>query len=417
MGVADNTAKVQIIGHQWARDVHLLKDFLGRNRVPFAWLDLDRGRKGQAILVQRNLESARLPVVLLSGGVVLEDPSVPDLAEAMGMHRHADNRYYDVAIIGAGPAGLAAAVYAASEGLSTLVVEREAPGGQAGTSSRIENYLGFPDGISGGELAAAALQQAKKFGAEVLFPVEATAGVLGPHFKELSLSDGSEITTRAMVIATGVSYRTLHGPGMSQLNGAGVYYGAATTEAASAQNRHVFLVGAGNSAGQGALYFSRFASGVTMFIRGPSLAATMSQYLIDQLDAEPKIEIIPHRRVVAALGDDHLEAIRVENVESGVTEDLPADFLFVFIGAEPDVAWLGDQVMVDERGFVLTGSDIPLDDAGWPLDRSPHYLEASIPGVFAAGDIRHGAIRRVAGGVGEGSTTIQLVHRYLAETE
>ncbi len=409
--------KVRIVGHQWARDAHLLKDFLGRNRIPFAWLDVDRGDGASSMLAVHDLTEARLPVVILEDGSTLEDPSVADLAEAMGMHRHADSTYYDVAIIGAGPAGLAAAVYAASEGLSTVVVEREAPGGQAGTSSRIENYLGFPDGISGGDLAEAALRQALKFGAEVLYPVDAEAAQFDAHYKHLRLSDGTEITTRAVVVATGVSYRTLHGPGMSELNGAGVYYGAATTEAAAAADRHVYVVGAGNSAGQGALYFAKFAKRVTMFVHGESLAATMSQYLIDQLDSNPRIEVIPRRGVVAALGSEHLEAIRVENLDGGATEDIPADFLFVFIGAEPEIDWLDGQLAVDDKGFVYTGRDIPIEQVDWPLERAPFHLEASIPGVFVAGDLRHGSIRRVAGGVGEGSTSIQLVHRYLAETD
>lgn len=408
--------KVRIIGHQWARDAHLLKDFLGRNRIPFAWLDIDRGGRATSLLDAHELGGARLPVVIFGDGSTLEDPSVAELAEAMGMHRHADNTYYDVAVVGAGPAGLAAAVYAASEGLSTVVIEREAPGGQAGTSSRIENYLGFPDGISGGDLAEAALRQATKFGAEVLYPVDAESVDLGAHYKHVYLSDGTEITVRALVLATGVSYRTLHGPGLSELNGAGVYYGAATTEAAAAADRHVYVVGAGNSAGQGALYFARFAGRVTIFVRGESLAATMSQYLIDQLDADPKIEVMPQHRVVAALGSDHLEAIRVEDLSSGDVEDLPAEFLFVFIGAEPEVEWLGGQLALDKRGFVLTGEDVPIDEVDWPLERAPFHLEASVPGVFVAGDLRHGSIRRVAGGVGEGSTSIQLVHRYLADT-
>ncbi len=410
---------LRVIGHQWARDAHAIKDFLGRNQVPFRWLDLDRTREAGVLLESEGLAGAALPVVLLSDGTVLEDPQLEALAENLGMHVHADRKYYDVAIVGAGPAGLAAAVYGATEGLSTVLIEREAPGGQAGTSSRIENYLGFPTGVSGADLARRALTQAKRFGAEVLTPVAATKLTLADGYKVLDLSDGTTITCRGLIIATGVSYRHLPAEGLDRLTGAGVYYGAATTEALAAEGQHVYVVGAANSAGQGAKYFSKFADKVTMIIRGPDLAANMSQYLIDQIDATDNIEVVPNTHVTKALGEDHLEQIELENVETGDKELVPASFLFIFIGAVPTHEWLGDAVECDEFGYVLTGPDLLTDNQlpeEWPLPRHPFHLETSSPGIFATGDVRHGSIRRVAGAVGEGSTAIQLVHRYLAES-
>ncbi len=298
---------VRVVGHQWAPDAHAIKDFLGRNQVPFRWLDLDRTREAGALLADAGLEHATLPVVFMTDGKVLQDPPIADLADHLGMHVHADRRYYDVAIVGAGPAGLAAAVYGASEGLSTVLIEREAPGGQAGTSSRIENYLGFPTGVSGAELAQRALTQAKRLGAEVLSPVAVTALSTAGGYKELQLSDGSAITSRAVIIAAGVSYKHLPAPGLNRLTGAGVYYGAATTEALAAEGQHVYVVGSANSAGQGAKHFSKFASQVTILVRGESLAAHMSEYLIEQIEATPNINVVPHTHVIEAVGQDHLE--------------------------------------------------------------------------------------------------------------
>ncbi len=410
---------VRVVGHQWARDAHAIKDFLGRNQVPFRWLDLDRSREAGEVLKDNRLESAALPVVLLPDGTVLEDPQLEVLAESLGMHVHADRQYYDVAIVGAGPAGLAAAVYGATEGLSTVLIEKEAPGGQAGTSSRIENYLGFPTGVSGADLARRALTQAKRFGAEVLTPVAATKLSLTSGYKTLELSDGTTITCRGLIIATGVAYRHLPAEGLDRLTGAGVYYGAATTEALAAEGQHVYVVGSANSAGQGAKYFSKFAAQVTMIVRGPDLAAHMSQYLIDQINDTGNIEVIPHTHVTRAIGEDHLEQIELENVETGEKQTVPSTFLFIFIGAVPSHDWLGDVVACDDQGYILTGPDLltenRLPDA-WPLPRHPFHLETSRPGIFATGDVRHGSIRRVAGAVGEGSTAIQLVHRYLAES-
>lgn len=409
---------VRVIGHQWAREAHSIKDFLGRNQVPFRWLDLDRTREAGALLSSEGLEDAALPVVLLPNGTVLKDPELQALAETLGMHIHADRQYYDVAIVGAGPAGLAAAVYGATEGLSTVLIEREAPGGQAGTSSRIENYLGFPTGISGADLARRALTQAKRFGAEILTPVEARHLTLEDGYKRLDLSDATNVTCRGLIIASGVAYRHLPAEGLDRLTGAGVYYGAATTEALAAEGQHVYVVGAANSAGQGAKYFSKFASKVTMIIRGPDLAAHMSQYLIDQIDATSNIEVVSATNVTRAIGDGHLQEIELENVEDGAKQTVPCSFLFIFIGAQPSHDWLGDVVSCDEDGYILTGPDLLIDNRlpdQWPLPRHPFHLETSSPGIFATGDVRHGSIRRVAGAVGEGSTAIQLVHRYLAE--
>lgn len=409
---------LRVVGHQWARDAHLIKDFLGRNQIPFRWLDLDRNREARQLLETAGLESMALPVVLLPDGTALGDPPIEALAERLGMHVHADRRYYDVAIVGAGPAGLAAAVYGASEGLSTVLIEREAPGGQAGTSSRIENYLGFPTGVSGADLARRALSQARRFGAEVLTPVGVTKLAVADGYKVLELSDGSSVSSKAVIVATGVTYRHLPAEGLERLSGAGVYYGAATTEALAAEGRHVYVVGAANSAGQGAKYFSKFADRVTMIVRGKDLSAHMSRYLIDQIEQTPNIDVLPLHHVTRAIGDEHLEALEVEHVESGERRELPATFLFIFIGAEPSHDWLGDSVACDEQGYILTGPDLIVDNVlpeEWPLARHPFHLETSSPGIFATGDVRHGSIRRVAGAVGEGSTAIQLVHRYLAE--
>ena len=408
-------AAVRVVGHRWAKHSHELKDFLGRNLVPYRWLDLDRGREGQDFLGELALDAPHLPVVVLPDGTALADPSVAELADALGLHAHPDTRYYDLVIVGGGPAGLAAAVYGASEGLSTLMIERQAPGGQAGTSSRIENYLGFPMGVSGADLARRAVTQARRLGAEILAPQEATRLELNGPYKILHLKDGTEITARAVIIATGVSYRELSTPGLHELSGAGVYYGAATTEAQAAQGEDVFVVGAANSAGQGAMYFSRFARSVTMLVRGADLSARMSQYLIDQISNMPNISVRPHTHVVEAHGDDHLEALTLEDTETGEQEQVPASFLFVFIGAQPRNDWLGGLLATDEHGYILAGPDLGGRPPGWTPARLPYFLETSVPGVFVAGDARHGSIRRVAGGVGEGSTCVQLVHRYLAD--
>lgn len=410
-------APLIIVGHRWARHAHDVREFLGRNLVPYRWLDIDHGRDAAAVLEQHGLTDSPMPIVILPDGSALADPEVAELAASLGMHTHATTRFYELAIVGGGPAGLAAAVYGGSEGLSTVLIEAEAPGGQAGTSSRIENYLGFPDGISGADLARRALEQAEKFGVEVVSPQRVAALGTQGLFKKLALADDSSLLCRALIVATGVTYRMLHAPGLERLAGAGVYYGAATSEAQMAEGEHVYVVGSANSAGQGALYFSRFAARVTVIVKGPDLTAHMSRYLVDQIDATPNVEVRPHSHVIEALGSDHLVGLRIENVVTGEIDGVAASFLFVFVGAEPRNDWLGGLVATDEHGYLLAGPDLVLDGGaghGWPLERDPFHLETSVPGVFVAGDARHGSIRRVAGAVGEGSTCVQLVHRYLA---
>ncbi|MBT8207349.1 MAG: FAD-dependent oxidoreductase [Acidimicrobiia bacterium] len=399
-----------MIGHRWARDAHELRDFLGRNHVPFRWVDLDHGDEGVRLLDGAGLSDAKLPVVLRAEGDALVAPNIDDLADALSMHHHPTRQYYDLVIVGGGPAGLAAAVYGASEGLSTLLVERDAVGGQAGTSSKIENYLGFPNGVSGAELAERALAQATRFGAEVLAPQEVTKLSLDGRYKVLDLADGRSVSGAALVVATGVTYREMHAESLRALTGAGVFYGAATTEALDAAGEDVIVVGSANSAGQGALYFAKFARSVTMIVKAADLRETMSAYLADQIEASPSISVRVQSRVVEAHGEDSLEAISIETKSKVVR--LETRFLFVFIGAEPRNEWLGGLVAADDRGYLYTGRDA--ENEGWPLSRDPMHLECSVPGVFAAGDVRHGSIRRVAGGVGEGSTAVQLVHRYLA---
>ncbi len=406
---------VTIVGHRWARHAHELKDFLGGNHIPYRWLDLDRSDAGSLLLARVGAANARLPVVVLGDDTALEDPDVAELAAELGMHVHPGLRSYDLGIVGAGPAGLAAAVYGGSEGLSTVLIEGHAPGGQAGTSSRIENYLGFPEGVSGAELADRAVAQARKFDVEILSPQVVSRLELRGAYKVLHLADGSSVTCRALVVASGVSYKALHAPGLQRLAGAGVYYGAATTEAMDAAGEHVYVVGSANSAGQGAIYFSRFADRVTVIFRGADLAEHMSSYLVDQIAAKANIELLPHSHVVEALGETHLTGISIENVATGRVELVDASLLFVFVGAEPRLEWLDGQVALGSRGYVLTGADVLAAARQWPLERDPHHLETSVPGVFAAGDARHGSIMRVAGAVGEGSTCVQLVHRYLAD--
>lgn len=404
------THSVVMVGHRWARDAYELRDFLGRNHVPFRWVDLDHGDEGVRLLDGAGLSDTKLPAVLLTGGGVLAAPSIDELAEALSMHHHATRRFYDLVIVGGGPAGLAAAVYGASEGLSTVLVERDAVGGQAGTSSKIENYLGFPNGVSGAELAERALAQASRFGAEILVPQEVTKLSIDGRYKVLDLADGQSISGAALIVATGVTYREMHAESLRALTGAGVFYGAATTEALDAAGEDVTVVGSANSAGQGALYFAKFARSVTMIVKAADLRETMSAYLADQIEASPSISVRVESRVVEAHGTDSLEAVSIES--KGEVVRIETRFLFVFIGAEPRNDWLGDLIAADDRGYLYTGSEAKIDS--WPLSRDPMHLECSVPGVFAAGDVRHGSIRRVAGGVGEGSTCVQLVHRYLA---
>jgi thioredoxin reductase (NADPH) len=361
--------------------------------------------------------AGRLPVVYFADGTYLIEPTRAEVAERLGLRTRAESRFYDLVIVGGGPAGLAAAVYGASEGLRTLLIERDAAGGQAGTSSRIENYLGFPSGLSGAELARRAVAQAQRFGVEIVNPQEATGFRREDPYRVVVLSDGSEVSCHALVVATGVSYRKLDVPGIDRLTDAGVYYGAAMTEAISCRGEDVYLVGGANSAGQAAMFFARYARRVVLLVRGDSLSKGMSQYLVDQISRTPNIEVRVHSAVAGVHGETTLEAIDVANRKTGAVETLPTHSLFIFIGAEPRTGWLDGLVARDEHGFLLAGRDLIRDGkppAGWNLDREPFLLESSVPGVFVAGDVRHGSVKRVASGVGEGSITVSFVHQHLA---
>ena len=340
------------------------------------------------------------------------------MAQKVGLRTRAQTNFYDLAIVGGGPAGLAAAVYGASEGLHTVMVEREAPGGQAGMSSRIENYLGFPVGLSGGDLARRAVAQAKRFNVEILSPQEVVSVRSEGPYRIVKLADDSEISCHALMIATGVQWRRLEAPGIDRLQGAGIYYGGGATEALSCKGENVYVIGGANSAGQAAMNFAKYAERVIILVRGDSLASTMSQYLIDQVKATANIQVWAHASVVEAHGDTHLEEISVLCSDSGKIERVPASSMFIFIGAQPRTDWLGSVVERDERGFILTGPDLVRQGTrpkGWPLDRDPFLLETNVPGIFAVGDVRHGSVKRVASGVGEGSVAVQFIHQYLSK--
>lgn len=411
---------IRVVGHRWSADSHALKDFLGRNGVPYQWLDIEStGDEARGLLAKAGLDAGRLPVVLLADGTSLVEPTLQEVAEKIGRRTSAENPFYDLIIVGGGPAGLAAAVYGASEGLETMLVEREAPGGQAGTSSRIENYLGFPSGLSGGDLARRAVAQAQRFGVEILSPQEVTGIRVEDPYRYARLADGSELSCHALLIATGVQYRTLDVPGVERLTGAGVYYGAAMTEALSCTGDDVCIVGGANSAGQAAMYFARYARQVTILVRGASLATSMSQYLIDEIAEQPNIVVRAHSQVAEACGGESLERLVIADGETGERESVPAKALFIFIGALPRTDWLDGTVQRDAQGFLLAGPDLQRDDkgriAGWTIDRDPFLLETSVPGVFVAGDVRHRSIKRVASGVGEGSIAVQFIHQYLSK--
>ena len=407
---------LRLIGFQWSPRSHELKDFLSGYMVGYQWLDFETSPEVQALLAAKGYAAADLPVVIFPDGSSLGQPTATAVAAQLGLTQQASQEMYDVVVVGAGPSGLAAAVYGASEGLKTLIIERQTPGGQAGTSSRIENYLGFPTGLSGAELAHRAWAQAVRLGAEFLAPQEVSKLCVQDGYKVLTLADGSEVSTRAVVLTTGVSYRTLDVPGMDRLSGAGVYYGAARTEARSCEQQDVYIVGGGNSAGQAAMYLATYARRVFIVIRGADLAASMSAYLIEQIRATPNIELLPFAQIKEVCGPDHLEAVMLDL--NGTVEKRPARALFVFIGAKPSTEWVADQVLCDSKGFLLTGRDLVTDPryaAAWKKDREPYLLETCIPGIFAAGDSRSGAMARVASAVGEGSMAIKFVHQYLNE--
>jgi thioredoxin reductase (NADPH) len=413
-------ATVTIIGHRFDLACHALRDFLTRNHVAFRWHD-PRDAEARIGLSPVPQPDEAFPVVRFADGSTLTTPSFRDVATRLGLQTTPSPGIYDVAIIGGGPSGLAAAVYGASEGLRTILVERDAPGGQAGTSSRIENYLGFPTGVSGDELGARALQQAKRFGVEILVARQATgiADVKAGSAHAVELDGGDRIDVRTIVLATGVAWRELEVPGADALIGRGVYYGAARTEALGTRGRDIFLIGGGNSAGQAAMFFADYARTVTLLCRGHSLAASMSHYLIEQLATKPNVAVRVRSRVVNVEGADQLEAIVVENRDTGEQRREPTDALFVFIGADAETSWVPPAIIRDRRGYVCTGRDVldlvAASQGRWPLARDPYLLETSMPGVFAAGDVRHGSIKRVASGVGEGSMAIAFVHQYLAE--
>jgi thioredoxin reductase (NADPH) len=410
---------IRVVGNRWSPFSHQVKDFLARNQIPYQWLDIELEPEAQQLVSYAEADGkAALPLVLLPNGSQLIQPSNLEIASQIGLKTQADRPFYDLAIVGGGPAGLAAAVYGASEGLSTVMLEREAPGGQAGSSSRIENYLGFPVGLSGADLARRAVTQAKRFGVEILTPQEVASIRVVDPYRILTLVDGSEISCHALLVATGVSYRKLEVPGLDQFTGAGVYYGAAMTEAIACKGETVYIVGGANSAGQAAMYFSKYAHEVVMLVRGDSLTKSMSQYLIDQITATPNINVQTRAVIEAVKGESNLEAMTIANVDGGASETVPARSLFIFIGAMPRTDWLDGVVQRDDRGFVFTGPDLMRDGHrphGWHLERSPFLLETSVPGIFAAGDVRHGSVKRVASGVGEGAIAVQFIHQYLSK--
>jgi thioredoxin reductase (NADPH) len=409
--------QVRVIGHRWSARSYEVRDFLARNNVPFRWYELDDGEcEAKRLLAAAAHDGGDLPVVITTDGEALVKPSDAELAARVGLSTAPACDFYDLIVIGGGPAGLGAAVYGGSEGLRTVLVERLATGGQAGTSSRIENYLGFPEGVSGGQLTERARRQAQKFNVEMLTARHVVSLEPRGAARVVRFDDGTELSAHTVILATGVSYRTLDAPGLGDLTGRGVYYGASTTEGPSCEGQDVYLVGGANSAGQAAMYFARHARKVFLVVRGDSLVSTMSRYLIDQLANEPRIEVLTCTEVVEGGGDDHLETLTLRHNKSGETTTRKASWLFAFIGAAPRTDWLAGTLSRDDRGFVLAGPDLVADGglpAGWELERPPYHLETSVPGVFVAGDVRADSVKRVASAVGEGAMAVTLVHRYL----
>jgi thioredoxin reductase (NADPH) len=412
----DHTSAVRVVGHRWSEYSHDIKMFLARNYVPYRWYDIERDAEAQRLLDLAQAAPTDLPLVLVPEGDALRSPTTLELAGALGLHTSAQQRLYDVCIVGGGPAGLAAAVYAASEGLSTVIVEREAPGGQAGQSAAIENYLGFPKGLSGSDLTQRAMAQATRFGAEMVVARDVVGFEARGPVRAVLFDGSGEIEARALIVATGVSYRRLEAAGLEKLTGRGVYYGVNASEASQCQGDEVYVVGAANSAGQAALNLSRFAKRVVLVVRAGTLMDTMSRYLVERITSAPNIAVRYRREVVSGRGDGHLEALTLADRDSGVTEEVSSSWLFVFIGASPRTEWLGPDVVRDDKGFVVTGQDLVGSAWAqrWPLTRAPYVLETSVPGVFAAGDVRLDSMKRVASAVGEGAMSIYLVHRYLA---
>ncbi|MEM7654814.1 MAG: FAD-dependent oxidoreductase [Bacteroidota bacterium] len=411
---------IKVIGYQYSPKSHQLKDFLAGNLRPYQWLDVEHSPEANELMGLHQVDGKSLPMITFEDGSYLANPSLAELASKIGLNPEIKGEdLYDVAIVGAGPAGLAAGVYGGSEGLKTLLIEKRAPGGQAGTSSRIENYLGFPKGLSGSDLARRAITQAQRFGIDFLSPQEVDKIEVDGAYKTLHLKDGKQIKTKAVVITTGVDYRKLPAEGVDSFAGAGVYYGAATTEAASVKGKHVYVVGGGNSAGQGAVYLSKFAEQVHILIRKPDLSSSMSSYLIDQINDIDNIEVHGFHQVAKACGGDHLESLVLEDIQQQQQKEVPAGALFIFIGARPVTDWLSTSSLLrDPRGYIETGRELMKYDAYpkiWKLDREPYLLETCQPGIFAAGDVRAGAMNRVASAVGEGAIAIKFVHQYLSE--
>ena len=411
------TTGLRVVGEQWSPRSHAVKDFLAGNLIPYRWVDAQRDPNAATLIGAAGLGATDFPALLFEDGSVLRNPEVRQVAEKLGRSLTSTHELYDLVIVGAGPAGLAAAVYGASEGLRTLLFDRKAPGGQAGTSSRIENYLGFPAGVSGSELTRRAVAQARRLGAEFLAPMEVTSVLIDSGYKRIQLADQRDVVTPSMVIATGMTYREHDAVGIGAYTGAGVYYGAAVTEAQALRGSRVAVVGGGNSAGQSALHLARFASEVHLLVRRPGLRETMSHYLVDQIAATPNIRLRPCTNIARVEGDGHIERVVLQSTESGGTSDEPMDAVFIFIGTRPHTDWLPPAVLRDAKGFVLTGRDAaaaPGFPRIWKESREPLVLETSIAGVFAAGDARFGAMNRVAAAVGEGSMVVRLVHEYLA---
>jgi thioredoxin reductase (NADPH) len=412
---------IRVLGTRWSPRSYEMRDFLARNHVPYQWIDVELSASDpetKRLLEVLGPEAANLPVVLFPDGTKLLESLPAEVAQKVGLRTRAQTDFYDLAIVGGGPAGLAAAVYGASEGLHTVMVEREAPGGQAGMSSRIENYLGFPIGLSGGDLARRAVVQAQRFGVEILSPQEVVSVRTEGSYRIIKLADGSEISCHALMVATGVQWRRLEAKGVNKLQGAGVYYGGGATEALSCKGEIIYIVGGANSAGQAAMNFAKYAERVVILVRGEGLAATMSQYLIDQIQRRPNVQIWTHACVAEVHGDRRLEEISVLCSDTDKIERVPASSMFIFIGALPGTDWLAGLVERDDRGFILTGPDLIKDGQrpkGWALDRDPFLLETNVPGIFAVGDVRHGSVKRVASGVGEGSVAVQFIHQYLSK--
>jgi thioredoxin reductase (NADPH) len=407
------SANLRVVGDRWSPGSHALREFLARNLVPYRWLDIETDPQARVLLDAARADAGALPILVTDDGEVLVDPDLHTVAERIGLRVRAERSAYDLVVVGAGPGGLAAGVYGASEGLSTLVLECNAPGGQAGTTSKIENYLGFPVGLSGADLTLRAREQAIRFGAEILVPAEVTGLRREDPYTVIRLADGSEVSASTLLIASGVNYRTLDVPGAAPLTGMGVYYGAGRAEGVDHAGGRVFVVGGGNSAGQAAIFMSQFAGSVTLLVRGPDLTSTMSSYLIDRIEASEKISVEYRTEVAGALGTRRLEGLRLRS--NGTDEqEVAADALFVFVGQAPRTSWLEGVVRRDDKGFVLTGNDLGMPPPDWPLEVPPLPLETSVPGVFAAGDVRHGSVKRIASAVGEGAMAVRFAHERLA---